>query len=247
MSDNDPIRKRIVINLEDQNVRSAQRSALAPQRRRIWPKVLAAFVVLVLVVVAVAAIGGFLWWRNYQTTPAYSVALIIDAAQRDDMAAFQERIDDDAIAKNMIATVSKKASDRYGVALNAGLQKQIDSLIPTFVPRLKETIHQEVAKEIKEFASKSEPKPFIVVALAVPQLMTITNDADNATVAAAINDRQVELKLRRDNDRWTVTEFNDDVLIQRVVDSVMKELPAIGGLDLKLPPLFNTPGRRRNR
>jgi hypothetical protein len=239
------MRNRIVINLENQNEQGSPRRVGAP-RKRVWPKVLAVIFVLIVVVIAAAGIGGFLWWRNYQTTPAYSVALIVDAAQRDDMVSFQARVNDDEIAKNMIARVSEKAAGRYGVALNGSVQKQIDALLPTLVPRLKETIHQEVAKEIKEFASKSEPKPFIVVALAVPRLMTITNDADNATVSASINDRQVELKMRRDNDRWTVTEFNDDVLIQRVVDSVMKELPAIGGLDLKLP-IFTTPGKRRNR
>jgi hypothetical protein len=238
-------RNRIVINLENQKDQGSP-GRVQTSRKRVWPKVLAVIFVLIVVVIAAAGIGGFLWWRNYQTTTAYSVALIVDAAQRDDMASFQARVNDDEIAKNMIANVSQKAAGRYGVALNASVQKQIDALLPTLVPRLKETIHQEVAKEIKEFASKSKPQPFIVVALAVPRLMTITNDADNATVSASINDRQVELKLRRDNDRWTVTEFNDDVLIQRVVDSMMKELPAIGGLDLKLP-IFSTPGKRRNR
>lgn len=238
------MRNRIVINLENPDAPGGPVRSGAT-KKRVWPKILAAIFVVILVVIVAAGVGGYFWWRHYQTTPAYSVALIVDAAQRDDMASFQSRVDDDEIAKNMIANVSKKASDRYGVSLTPALQKQIDTLLPAVVPRLKETIHQEVAKEIKEFASKSDPKPFVIVALAVPRLVTITNDNDNATVLAPINDRQVELKMRRDNDRWTVTEFNDDVLMQRVVDSVMKELPAIGGLDLKLP-IFNTP-KRRNR
>jgi hypothetical protein len=247
MDPNEPIRKRIVINLDQQNANAgSQRVRPAPRSGRLWLKVLAVLAVLVLVVVAAAAIGGFFWWRHYQTTPAYTLALIIDAAQRDDMAEFQARIDDEAIARNMIATVSERAAGRYGLAINATLQKQIDVLMPTLLPRLKETIHQEVAKEIKEFASKSEPKPFVVVALAVPTLMTITNDDQTAKASTTINDRTVELSLQRDSDRWKVTEFKDDVLIQRVVDSVMKELPAIGGLDLKLP-IFKTPGKKSGR
>src|SRR6266487_2289849 len=74
-------RKRIVINLD-------QSSGAQPnkQRARRWPKVLALLAVLIIVVVVIAAAGGYLWWRHYQTTPSYSLALILDAAQRDDMA-----------------------------------------------------------------------------------------------------------------------------------------------------------------
>jgi hypothetical protein len=160
------------------------------------------------------------------------LALIIDAAQRDDMETFKKQIDDDAIARNLIAEVSQQAATRYGIALNEGLQKQIDAVIPTLLPKLKATIEEEVAKEIKEFASKSEPKPFILVALAVPSLVTITTEGDNAKAVAPMPNRTIELGLQRDGDLWKVTQFKDEVLLQRVVDNVMKDLPAIGGIDL---------------
>jgi len=53
--------------------------------------------------------------------------------------------------------------------------------------------------------------------------------------------------MRRDGDRWKVVDFKDDVLVQRVVDNVMKELPPIGALDLKIPLLKSQKPRRRNR
>ena len=48
-----------------------------------------------------------------------------------------------------------------------------------------------------------------------------------------MSDRTIELTMRRDAERWKVTEFKDDVVVQRVVDSVMKELPAIGSYRLE--------------
>jgi hypothetical protein len=96
---------------------------------------------------------------------------------------------------------------------------------------LKNTIHEEVAKELKAFASKSG-KPFVLVALAIPNLVTITTENDKASAKAPMPNRTIELGLQRDGDRWKVTEFRDEVLIQRVVDSVMKDLPAIGAIDL---------------
>ena len=132
--------------------------------------------------------------------------------------------------------------------MNAGLQQQIDTMVPTLLPRLKDTIQAEVAKEIKEFASKSEPKPFILVALALPRLVTITREGDNAKVTAPLPDRSLELGMTRVGDSWKVTGFKDDQFTQRVVDSVMKDLPPIGKVDLSNIPLLKSgrkPKRRR--
>ena len=52
--------------------------------------------------------------------------------------------------------------------------------------------------------------------------------------------------MRRDADRWKVTGYNDDVVVQRIVDSVMKDLPPVGALD-STNPLFKIPGKPRKR
>jgi hypothetical protein len=200
---------------------------------------------LILLIVAVAAAGGFLWWRNYQTTPAYTLALLIDAAQRNDAAEFSKRINDDEIAKNMVASVSQKAAGRYGLAMNSSVQSQIDKQIPSLLPRLKQTIHDEVVKEIKQVAAKSEPQPFILLVVGVPRLVTVTTEGDIAKVKAPLSDRTIELTMQRDADRWKVTDLKDDIVVQRVVDNVMKELPAIGSIDSN-NPLFKKPPRRRS-
>src|SRR5688500_7743098 len=224
------MRNRIVINLD-----------AAEGKKRRWPRLLAMFTGVVLVIVVVAAAGGFFWWRRYQSTPAYTLALIVDAAQRNDIAEFQKRIDDEEIAKNMIASVSQNAAGRYGFALNSSVQQQIDNVLP----RLKQTIHDEVAKEIKAFASKSEPKPFVFLLVAIPSLMTVTTEGETAKATTAVSDRPIELTMRRDADRWKVTDFKDDVVVQRVVDSVMKELPPVGSIDSN-SPLLKKSARRKS-
>ena len=238
-------RQRIVINVDgppsQTTVRSPRTSGRKPRR---WLRVLGILAGLILLVVVVAAAGGFFWWRNYQTTPAYTLALLIDAAQRDDAVEFEKRINDDEIAKNMVASVSQKAAGRYGVALNSSVQSQIDKLMPSLLPSLKQTIHDEVVKEIKQVAAKSEPQPFILLLVGVPKLVTVTTEGDTAKVKAPLSDRTIELTMQRDADRWKVTDFKDDVVVQRVVDSVMKELPAIGSIDSN-SPLFKKPQRRR--
>lgn len=238
------MRQRIVINLDGPKTEGATPPI---RKRRRWPRVLGILALLVLIVVVVAAVGGFLWWRHYQSTPTYTLALIFDAAQRNDLAEFQKRIDDDEIAKNMAATVSQKAASRYGFALNSSVQQRIDSAMPSLLPRVKQTIHDEVFQVMKQFAISPEQRTFISIIGAVQSLMTVVTEGDTAKATGAIAGHTMELTMRRDADRWKVTEIKDDAIVQRVVDSVMKELPAIGGTDSPGPFLKQWSAKPRRR
>lgn len=234
--------KRIVINVEP--------GSTAPVRRKSsrWLRILGLLAILVAVAIGVAAIGAFFWWRHYQSTPAYSLTLLLDAAQRGDAQELAKRIDDEEVARNMVEVVSKKANARYGLSMSPERQQQIDKLMPSLLPHLKQTIHDEVAKEIQSFVAVSppNPKPFYVLMFAVPSLLTITTEGDVAKAVTATTNSSFELTMRRDADRWKVTHFNDDVVVQRVVDSVMKELPPIGAFDSD-NSLFKNPRRTRKR
>jgi hypothetical protein len=245
-------RKRIVIDLDVPAGKPASPGSPAPRaatnrskKSRRWTRVLGVLFALVLVGLGVVAIAGFFAWRYYRSTPAYSLSLIIDAAQRGDVAEFQKRLDDEAIAKNMAGAVSQKAAARYGIALSNNVKQQIDSRMPTLLQEIKPAIHEEVAKQITAFASKSKPRPFLFLVLAVPSLMTITTEDETAKATAMLNDRRFELAMRRSDDGWKVTDYKDDVVVQRVVDRVMAQLPAIGKLDAQLPLV--KPGKRSSK
>mgnify|MGYP003288651162 CR=1 FL=1 len=236
------MRQRIVINLDGPRVEATK---LVRKRRR-WPRVLGILALLVLIGVVGLAVVGFFWWRHYQSTPTYAATLLVDAAQRNDVAVFEKLINDDEVAKNMLASVSKKAADRYGLALNSSIQQRIDAALPSLLPQLKQTIHAEVVKELQAFAAKSEPRPFVLLVVTVPRLMAVTTQGDTATVKAPLPERTIELTMKRDTESWKITEVKDDVLVQRVVDNVMKELPAIGSIDPN-SPLLKKPQRKRPR
>lgn len=239
------MRQRIVINLDGQRVEGTK----AVRKRRRWPRVLAILALLVLIGVVGVGVGGFLWWRHYQSTPTYAVTLLVDAAQRNDVAGFEKLINDDEVATNMVKSVSQKAADRYGLALNSSIQQKIDATVPSLLPQLKQTIHAEVVKELRLVAATSEPRPFILLVVTVPRLMTVTTQGDAATVKAPVPERTIELTMKREAEQWKVTEVKDDVLVQRVVDNVMKELPAIGSIDPNSPLLKKSQRKksRRNR
>lgn len=237
------MRQRIVINLEGQKTGGAK----PVRKRRRWLRVLGILALVGLVLVGVAALGGFLLWRRYQSTPAYTVTVLVDAAARNDVAEFQKHINEDEIAKNMVTPVSQKTAARYGYALNSSIQQQIDSTVPSLLPRLKETIRNEVQAEMAFNALAPEGWTFIENLRRIPPLLTVKTEGDTAKVTMPRGQSMIELTMQRYADGWKVTEFNDELAVQHIVDSVIKELPAVGKIDANSPLLKKSQPKRSRR
>jgi hypothetical protein len=230
---------RIVVNIEPGK-------AAARQQPRRWARILALVAVFILVVIVLAFAGLFFWWRSYQTSPSYSLALLVQAAQRGDTQETAKLMDDEEIIRNMIGRISQKTSDRYGLAMNTNVKQQLDRMVSTSAPALKQTIHNEVIHEVKELGGDAEPKPFAVLLIMIRSLVRISTEGDVAKAAVNMSNRTFEMMMRRDGDRWKVIGFNDERVVQRVVDNVMKGLPAIGEVEAN-SPLFKNPGKPRKR
>ena len=231
----DPIRKRIVIEFDDPKrvpANFARRSTPSKTLPRLWPKVVLVVVALGILSVMIAAVGGFFWWRYFQTTPGYTLAVMIDAVQKNDTETFDRQIDDESVARNIVATINDKAASQYGLSLNGPLRRQVDRLLPSLLPALRQRLHAAMQAEIKQLSGGSEQKPFILIALAVSRLATITVDGPSGRATAMVQNRKVELAMRLDNEQWKVVGFNDDVLTQKIVEDVVGSLPTIGGLNI---------------
>jgi hypothetical protein len=227
---------RIVVNFEPGKT-PAQRK---PRR---WLRILAIFAVVVALIVVGVAVGGFLWWRNYQATPVYSLALLMDAAEHGEMDEMANYLDREEIVRNMMAKVSQKAVNRYGGLVSTAAQQKIEQSV-TSLPNLNQTIGIEVVSEIQSQAVELS-QTFSLRVMNMPSQMTINTEGDTAKASGklSLNSRPVVLTLRRDANRWRVTSYDDDVVVQRIVDKVMKDLPPIGALDSS-NPLFKMPGTR---
>jgi hypothetical protein len=238
------MRQRIVINLDEQPTAAAK--PLKRKRRR-WPRVLAVLLLLLVIGVLGAGVGGFFLWRHFQSTPTYTLAVLLDAAQSNDVAEFQKRVDDEEIAKNIAARVSQKAAARYGYALNSSIQQKIDSAMPSLLPRVKQSVQDEFFNAMKAFAAAPEKRSFITILGVVRSLLTITENGDSAKATGSMAGHNIDLTMRRDGNGWKVIDVQDDAIVQRIVDNVMKELPAIGGIDANNPLLKQSQRKRSGR
>ncbi len=232
------MRQKIVINLDG----PATEGTKPVRKRRRWPRVLGILALLVLLFVVAAAVGGYFLVRRYQSSPTYALALMFDAAQRNDTAEFDKRIAGEEIAKNMTAAVSQKAASRYGGSLNSSVQQKIDSTMSSLLPR---AVHDEFLNAMK--AAAPEQRSFISIVGAVQSMMTVTTNGDSAKATGKMAGHDIELGMRRDADGWKVIDVKDDLIVQRVVDNVMKELPAIGSTDTEFPFMKKAKPKRSRR
>jgi hypothetical protein len=199
----------------------------APPRSRAG-KVLVILALILVVFVLLVAGGVFLWWQHYTTTPAYSLAVLIDAAQRNDMATVDSIVDTNQVVDNLALQVTDKAAGRYGGALSGVVRKQIESLAPKFSAAIKQNVRDTLAARVKEISASGNRKPFVVLAVGLPFVVHFEINGDAAKATTLVHDEQVELNLQRAGNGWKVVAFRDDALVQRIIDQVIKELPVIG-------------------
>lgn len=219
-------RKRLVISFEQ------PRAARGPIRRRgrLWPKMLAALGIMVVLVAVLAAVGGYLWWRHYRTTPAYSLALLVDAAQRNDVTMVDEIVDIDKIIDGLSSEVTQKSVARYGATLSPQQRRRVEALVPSLLPSVKQNVRDSLVKRLKEISAESQTRPFVILAIGLPYLVKITTDGDTARAVAPVKDREIELTLHRNGERWKVAAVKDDTVVPQIVDDIVKDFPAIGPL-----------------
>lgn len=189
-------------------------------------KILAILGISAVLVLLLIAGGMFFWWQHYKSTPAYTLALLVDAAQRNDTASVQSIVDTDTIVKNLASEVTDKAASRYGLALGGGAREQIEKMTPTLLPRIKESVNAAIMTRVKEISEKADHKPFILVALGLPYVVNVVVDGDKAT--ATVSNQPVELDLMRAETGWKIVGYHDDELVQRAIDEIIKDLPAVG-------------------
>lgn len=239
-------RSRIVVDFD-----KAREMAQAQPRRGggRGSKVFGIIAIILALVVLGAVAGGYFWWRSYRNGPAYSLALLVDAAQRNDSKAIDEIVDTNKIVENFIPQVTEKAMGRYAAALTGPLGKQVESLVPKLLPDIKDKVREEVTNRVKEMGKRAEGKPFILIALGIPYVVSIKEEGNTAGVSATFQERQTDLTMQRDGERWKIVAVKDDQLAARMVDNIAKNLPAVGSeLEKLLPkPVENRQGRRRPR
>ena len=174
--------------------------------------------------VIVGLVVFFAWWQYFKTTPAYALALLVDAAQQNDPAAFDRIVDLDRVIDNFIAQGAQDSAIGLTTATVTSVRTQLQSLAPEPVAAVKEGVREEIRNRVNELAGSAGARPFLVTALALPFVSEIKQTGESAQVRINRND-EVELVMERRENDWKVTALRDQALARRVVSGIVKQLP----------------------
>jgi uncharacterized membrane protein len=213
-------RNRIVINFDRPPGGSGKK-----QRGGLARLLLIIAVVLLLLIGGVAG-GGYFWWRHYQNSPAYSLAILADAAQRNDTATIDSILDTDKVTDDFVAQVRQRATGAASSTIDSVWPTQADSATSSISPKLKQTVHDELVKELERLSEPAAGKPFILVALAITRFADIKEENNVAHATVNIKDEHLQLTMQPATPpgRWRITAVQDDKLTTVIADSVKRNL-----------------------
>src|SRR5215207_457883 len=228
-------RSRIVIDVD--RVRAEAQAKRARRFGRAG-RVLGVTGLVVVAALLVLLVGSYMWYQGFKKSPPYSLALLLDAAQHDDVQAVETMIDADQIAQGFIPQVIENLAGA-GSPITPQARASLTAALPALLPRVRETMRDEIARAMKGLSqNESSSLPFFVKALGVRQMTTVVERGDAATVSFKAGERPVELSMRRDGERWKVVTVKDAQLAADIATRLAASLPAAP------PPPQNQPRRR---
>jgi hypothetical protein len=192
-----------------------------------WRWILRRAVIALLVMAAVAGLGGYAYWRSLRDTPQYSLALLVDAARRDDQATIDTLVDVNSVVDDFVPQVTSKAVELYGRGLSQGEIQGIGRIANPILPAVKNRVRSELPRQIRNKTEKFERVPFAAMVVGANRYLDIEVRGDSATVKSKLPEHSFEVTMRRSGDDWKITSLRDDKLSTDIARNIGEEIIAI--------------------
>ena len=207
-----------------ENVSSFGTEETPKKKRGVFVKILGVLGILLLAFLLVAGIGGYFYWQSLKTSPQYSLALLVDAARRDDNAQIEQLVDTEAVVDSFVPQVTEKAVELYGRNLPPQQITKVKESAAPLMPAIKQRAKEELPRLIRE---KTEPfvnVPWWAIALGADRVVEIRTENDTAYVKSKIPEREIEVTMRRSGDLWKIVAIKDEPLARRIAEKIGQEL-----------------------
>lgn len=197
------------------------------KRKRPFLKALKIIGIVLVILVLLGGTGAYLYWQSFKNTPQYSLALLVDSAKRDDQAAVNELINVDAVVDDFLPQITGKAIEIYGRGLPPKTIERFTQVAAPIMPALKDRARAELPRVIRERTEKFGTVPFILMVLGASRYLDIKVNGDTAQVSSKLQDRPLEVKMKRNGDKWQIVGVKDDVLATQIAQKIGQEIIAI--------------------
>lgn len=223
---------KFVIDFNEQKTNAVNSGVLTPQfgeyqqpkKQSVFVKILKVVSVVILFVFVITAIGSYLYWQNLKKTPQYSLALLVDAARRDDQAAIDDLVDTNAVIEDFVPQITEKAIELYGRNVPPQTIARVAQVAAPMMPAIKVRARAEIPGLIREKTKKFESVPFWAIALGTERVLDVLQEDDKSFIKSKLQDRPLELTLKRNDDRWQVIGIKDEELSRRVAEKIGQQL-----------------------
>jgi len=225
---------RFTVNL-DSSKQEAEKPITAPQfgdyqqpkKRSIFVKVLGVLGILLVFILLVGGIGSYFYWQSVKKTPAYSLALLVDAARRDDKNQVEQIVDTETVVNNFLPQITDKAIELYGRNLPPQTLTRVAQIATPLMPAIKDRAKEELPRLIREKTQSVENIPYWLIALGAERAVEIRQTGDTAQIKSKMANRPLEMEMKRSGANWKVVAIKDEVLARRIAETVGQEIVAL--------------------
>lgn len=175
----------------------------------------------------VAGISGIIYYQNLKSSPQYSLALIVDAAKRNDTAELDSIIDIDAVVDDFMPQVTGKAVELYGRGVSPQVLQKVSLLTQPLMPAVKDRARAELPRVIRERTAKYGNVPFFAMVLGANRYLSVTITGDKALVNSKLENRPLAMTMRRNGDRWQIVGLLDEKLATEIAQKIGQEIIAV--------------------
>src|SRR5687768_12243128 len=182
---------------------------------------------VLLLVIGAGVLGGYLYWKSFENTPQYSLALLVDAARRDDQAGVDNVVAVDSIVDEFLPQITDKAVELYGRGLSAQTIARVQKVATPVMPALKQRARVQLPVLIRKKTQRFESVPFAAMVVGAEQYLDITQDGDTAHVRSRLPEHAFEVRMRRNGAGWKIVALRDEALATEIAQKVGQEIIAV--------------------
>lgn len=196
----------------------------APKKKSRVKKIIGIVAISLAAITLLFAIGGFLYYQSLKSTPQYSLALLVDAARRDDQAEIDKLVNVDAVVDDFVPQITDKAVELYGRGLAPSVINKLAVAVSPYLPAVKKRAKAEIPDLIREKTSKFENVPFWAIVLGSGRFLDIQQTGDTAIVKSNLQDRPLEVEMKKNGDRWQIVKIKDEAIARRIAEKIGQEM-----------------------
>ena len=190
-------------------------------------KIMLAIAGILLSLIAAAIVGGYFYWQSFVDSPQYSLAVLVDAARRDDQATVDQIVAIDAIVDDFMPQITGKAVALYGRGLPPQTIARVAKVATPVMPALKQRARAQLPNLIRKKTARFQSVPFAAMVLGAERYLDIRPNGDTAIIRSRLPEHAFEVRMQRNGNGWKIIGISDEALATEIAQKVGQEILAV--------------------